>query len=89
MNDLVNRNRVIGVYRKNCERCFRPSFSSSEVGEWLCPVCGNDLTRQSFFDATTMEQLSIKRGNTYPNRTIKNGKFPIVNDFSTVFERNS
>lgn len=47
------------MYRKNCDRCNRPSFSSSEVGEWLCPVCGHDLTRYPFFNAITLEKIAI------------------------------
>ncbi|MBT2758129.1 hypothetical protein AB1K84_19175 [Mesobacillus foraminis] len=47
------------MYRKNCERCGRPSFSSSEAGTWHCPVCGNDLTNYPFFDAETLEKLII------------------------------
>jgi len=46
------------VYRKNCDRCNRPSFSSSEVGEWLCPICGNDLTRYPFFNAISLEKVA-------------------------------
>lgn len=48
------------LYRKNCDKCNKPSFSSSEYGEWLCPVCGHDLTAQPFFDAVTFEQVYIK-----------------------------
>jgi len=48
------------MYQKNCDRCNRPSFSSSEIGEWICPVCGNDLTTYPFFDAMTMERINTK-----------------------------
>lgn len=48
----------MALYRKNCDRCNRPSFSSSEVGEWLCPVCGNDLTRYPFFNAISLEKVT-------------------------------
>ncbi len=47
------------MYRKNCDRCHRPSFSSSEFGEWLCPVCGHDLTSYPFFNALTLEKAAI------------------------------
>lgn len=47
------------MYRKHCDKCNRPSFSSSEFGEWLCPVCGNDLTNLPFFDAVTFEQIHV------------------------------
>ncbi|MED3550888.1 hypothetical protein [Cytobacillus praedii] len=49
------------MYQKNCDRCCRPSFSSSEKGEWLCPICGQDLTIYPFFDAMTLERINIKR----------------------------
>ena len=48
----------MSVYRKNCDRCNRPSFSSSEAGEWLCPICGNDLTRYPFFNAISLEKVT-------------------------------
>lgn len=48
------------MYRKNCEKCNRPSFSSSEFGNWECPICGNDLTEQPFFDAITFERIHVK-----------------------------
>lgn len=56
------------MYRKNCERCKRPSYSSSELGEWLCPVCGYDLTEQPFFSAMTLERVSkiYKKGYKKP-----------------------
>ncbi|UII56515.1 endonuclease Q family protein [Cytobacillus spongiae] len=47
------------MYRKNCTKCNRPSFSSSEVGKWICPICGNDLTGYPFFDAVTLERIPI------------------------------
>jgi uncharacterized Zn finger protein (UPF0148 family) len=50
---------VFTMYRKNCDRCNRPSFSSSEAGEWLCPICGNDLTTNPFFSAMTMEKVAF------------------------------
>lgn len=55
------------MYRKNCDRCKRPSYSSSEVGEWLCPVCGHDLTRYPFFQAVSLEKVAIlNRWNSSP-----------------------
>lgn len=48
------------MYRKNCNRCNRPSYSSSEMGEWVCPVCGNDLTKAPFFYANTLEKAMVK-----------------------------
>ncbi|WP_313799823.1 hypothetical protein [Cytobacillus sp.] len=48
------------MYQKNCDRCSRPSYSSSEKGEWLCPICGHDLTAYPFFDAMTLERINVK-----------------------------
>ncbi|MBS4192185.1 hypothetical protein KHA94_18625 [Bacillus sp. FJAT-49705] len=48
------------MYQKNCDRCFRPSFSSSEIGIWLCPICKNDLTEYPFLDAMTLERINVK-----------------------------
>ncbi|WP_102273062.1 hypothetical protein [Cytobacillus massiliigabonensis] len=48
------------MYQKNCDRCCRPSYSSSEKGEWLCPICGQDLTIYPIFDAMTLERINIK-----------------------------
>ncbi|RTR31973.1 hypothetical protein EKG37_10780 [Robertmurraya yapensis] len=55
------------MYRKNCEKCNRPSFGSSEFGKWFCPLCGNDLTERPFFDANTLERIHVK---TFPRKRI-------------------
>lgn len=47
------------MYQKNCDKCNHPSFSSSEIGEWLCPVCGSNLTKRAFYDAMTLEQIHV------------------------------
>lgn len=47
------------MYQKNCDRCQRASFSSSEFGEWICPICGQDLTSYPFFNATTLERVNV------------------------------
>ncbi|WP_156791534.1 hypothetical protein [Bacillus sp. SG-1] len=48
------------MYKKNCQRCSRPSFSSTETGEWICPSCGNDLTASPFFHASSFLQINQK-----------------------------
>jgi|1185.fasta_scaffold11845_3 uncharacterized Zn finger protein (UPF0148 family) len=48
------------IYRKNCEKCSRPSFSSSNRGEWICPLCGSDLTDFPFFNAETIDRIQIR-----------------------------
>jgi uncharacterized Zn finger protein (UPF0148 family) len=63
------------MYRKNCDRCFRPSFSSSEFGSWICPTCGNDLTEYPFFDAFLLERLQIKAQlQDYKHKTLNRRK---------------
>ncbi|OIK11409.1 hypothetical protein [Bacillus sp. MUM 13] len=48
------------MYRKNCYKCHRPSFSSAGDGQWLCPVCGADLTDQKLFQAVSIENSQQK-----------------------------
>ena len=48
---------VMTIYRKNCEKCFRPSYSSSNTGEWICPACGSDLTEFPCFHAGTIDRI--------------------------------
>lgn len=50
---------IDAMYRKNCDRCNRPSYSSSEIGEWLCPVCGQDMTGYPFFNSVSLEKVAI------------------------------
>ncbi|UOE56410.1 hypothetical protein LIT38_05390 [Bacillus sp. CMF12] len=45
------------MYRKNCNKCHKPSYSSSESGDWLCPICGTDLTDEIFLNAMTLEPV--------------------------------
>lgn len=45
------------MYRKNCERCGRPSFSSCSTGAWYCPVCGHDLSSYPTFQAEIFERI--------------------------------
>jgi uncharacterized Zn finger protein (UPF0148 family) len=57
------------MYRKNCDRCNRPSFSSSEQGEWICPICGQDLTKYPIFNAISLENVAIssrRKSQVYP-----------------------
>jgi len=65
---------VENIYRKNCDKCHRPSYSSSEIGEWHCPICNNNLTDYPFFDAITFEQIHINHSfkkvlGSYQNMT--------------------
>lgn len=45
------------MYRKNCNKCHKPSYSSSESGDWLCPICGSNLTDEVFLNAMTLEPV--------------------------------
>ena len=47
------------MYRKNCDKCHRPSYSSSEIGKWYCPICNHDLTDYPFFDSITFERIHV------------------------------
>ncbi|MCM3597176.1 hypothetical protein M4D55_15485 [Metabacillus idriensis] len=33
------------MYKKLCNRCYQPSFSSCPADRWICPICTNDLTK--------------------------------------------
>ncbi|WP_174732840.1 hypothetical protein [Mesobacillus harenae] len=61
------------MYRKNCDRCHRPSYSSSEHGMWNCPICGNDLTAYPFFNAVTLERVgAVPKGKLESYRYVLN-----------------
>jgi len=44
------------MYKKLCPKCHQPSFSSSDIDRWICPVCSFDLTRVTSKDAETRKQ---------------------------------
>ncbi len=46
------------MYKKFCNKCQRSSFSSNEVGKWICPTCGEDLTGSPYYNATTLKPLT-------------------------------
>jgi hypothetical protein len=60
------------MYRKNCYICYRASYSSCEMGEWLCPSCGNDLTQQQVLRAV---QYSVNKQNYYDKYQHQKDKF--------------
>ncbi len=39
------------MFQKNCYTCNRPSFSSDDRGQWVCPSCGKDLSSQRAFES--------------------------------------
>ncbi|WP_421382027.1 hypothetical protein ACOJQI_21670 [Bacillus salacetis] len=52
------RERGVKVYKKNCQRCGRSSYSAVESGEWKCPYCGIDLAGTPFFNPTSFNQIN-------------------------------
>ncbi|MDZ5473525.1 hypothetical protein SM124_17560 [Bacillus sp. 31A1R] len=66
------------MYRKDCDKCLRSSYSSSEFGEWACPICGNDLTNHPFFDAITFERIHVNMSSKKLKMYKQKDKF--VND---------
>lgn len=51
------------MYRKNCNQCNESSYSCSEYGDWICPVCGNDLTDEPLYDPFSFERVFIPERN--------------------------
>lgn len=33
------------MVKKTCPTCGKSSYSASEEGEWICPYCGEDITK--------------------------------------------
>ncbi|RRN74878.1 hypothetical protein EI200_00465 [Peribacillus simplex] len=62
------------MYRKNCHKCHRASFSSAEYGKWLYPICGEDITVQK-----ALVSLKMERINT-PHRMVNEGSMDFDND---------
>ena len=63
------------MYRKNCYICYRASYSSCEIGEWLCPSCGNDLSRQRVLRAIPHSKA---KQNYYEKNLIEKDKIHII-----------
>ena len=53
------------MYQKNCYKCYRPSFSSNHIGEWICPTCGEDLTALKSFHPAITEKVNGRRKDAY------------------------
>lgn len=78
---MTHEKRVGTIYQKNCDRCHRSSYSSVENGEWLCPVCNQDLTQYPLFDAITFER--IQNGLNIPKlRSYRNERATVNTEFS-------
>jgi len=49
------------MVKKICDQCSTPSYSSSDDGPWICPVCLADLTHLPSQDAVgDLDQIVIK-----------------------------
>ncbi len=51
---------------------MRPSFSSAESGEWICPACGYDLTALPVKPPVSFREISKTADSTRKNNKIKN-----------------
>lgn len=65
---------VVLMYKKICNRCFQPSYSASNSGQWICPVCQKDLANSKALDAN--EQNSNNKAK------IRNNQNDSVYDFT-------
>jgi uncharacterized Zn finger protein (UPF0148 family) len=48
------------MFKKVCDHCSQPSYSSSETGKWLCPLCNHDITHVLLQDAESQEALKLR-----------------------------
>ena len=48
------------MYRKICITCQRPSFGSDNLGEWICPICGVDLSGERSLPAEDKKECSAE-----------------------------
>lgn len=53
----------IEMFLRRCDKCGNSSYSSSEKGEWLCPICGKDLSEHSLYDAITEKPVKFRKRN--------------------------
>ncbi|PLR68107.1 MULTISPECIES: hypothetical protein [Bacillaceae] len=49
------------MYKKLCNRCYQPSFSSCSTGKWTCPICSNDLTKMKPIRAIHQPKANLDR----------------------------
>jgi len=60
------------MVKKFCPRCKNYSYSAATAGRWICPKCGNDLTKMPFLAINRHERkgeareclLTLVRDNT-------------------------
>lgn len=54
------------MIKKSCTRCKRASYSSTNLGSWICPYCGVDLTEERILKVTQdIDLLTIKNRIDY------------------------
>lgn len=63
------------MFRKNCYKCQRSSFSSEKRGVWICPVCGEDLS-----DLRAREAHIWEGRHSFQHNERRNIKNSIVSD---------
>lgn len=68
------------MLRKFCFTCNRSSFGSDDSGEWICPICGEDLTNQKSEQAETKETLKRFFQNVRMSEMKKN--LAMMNNFN-------
>ncbi|MFZ3589649.1 hypothetical protein ACOI1C_10270 [Bacillus sp. DJP31] len=68
------------MYKKTCDRCIRPSYSSCESGQWICPSCQKDITHLKLRQAEVVKvehiaHLYEKQQETQKKRKIRFSTF--------------
>ncbi|MEH7238459.1 hypothetical protein [Bacillus sp. JJ1562] len=59
------------MYTKTCPQCNQPSFSSSKLGKWNCPICQTELSSLLARDAGELfpEVLTKKYPTTHQSHS--------------------
>jgi len=39
-----------------CPKCHQPSFSSSEMDNWICPICSNENTTSQITESLKLSK---------------------------------
>jgi len=63
---------VMLMFRKVCSTCKRPSYSAcKEVGGWICPYCGTDMTGIPV--EISEEMMCEHHSSSHSSKTAKEG----------------
>lgn len=68
------------MYKKHCFNCHRPSYSSCDTGEWICPICETNLSKQKSFASESQVfpfKKLIQKENHYPRQTKTSKSHPV------------